>query len=34
MGSFPETYNAKIYPVKSLSGPVKTGLESLVLCAY
>ena len=34
VGSFPETYNAKIYPVKSLSGHVKTGLESVVLYAY
>ena len=31
MGSFPETYNAKIYPVKSLSGPVKTGVESVLI---
>ena len=34
MGSFPETYNAKIYRFKSLSGPVKTGFESLVLYVY
>ena len=34
MGSFPETYKPKIYPFEGLSGPVKTGFESLVLYAY